>query len=1389
MKNKTLYHYLFALLLGFFSVQVAQAQNTVTAASSTPTVCINNVMTNITHTTTVATGIGTATNLPAGVTAAWASDIITISGTPSASGVFNYSIPLTGGSGSVNATGTITVAPSTVASTFTGTTTVCPGLPTQFSGANTTCSSFTQSLSSGGTGTTSASLVSTQTNNITIEEWVKLTSIPSGTQFLFYNGNTGGSGYGIAINNLGQLLIFAGGVVSTNTNLTLTPGIWQHVALVRNAGFWYFYLNGVQQYSTSSSVPYTPTVGTYVGNNNSSGEIFNGKISQVAFWNTVRTTAQIQADMQACSFSGSGLAAYWSLNGTANDLSGNGNNLTLSSTTYSTDAPPIQTGAQYVYDFGDGSSDTSKVGSATRTYTAANTYTVSLTVTNACTTSTSTQSITVNPTPAASISGLSASCGAASVTLTASGGTSYSWTEGSSLNTATNTISTTSTPTVTVTNTFGCSATASKSVTIAPNTVAGTISADQSINFGSVVSGTTNITGERNTSTNATQSVSNTTNLSQSFIPSVNAPLFSISLSINSVTTAGSYKLEIISGSGNSGTVLSNTNLNITSSGIKIFNLPSGLSIISGTTYTIKLSTTSSTANISIRYSRSNPYPNGQMFQNGTSNNSNDLYFSLTYRFPNANWSNLTLTGHTGTVKYWEQSSDDNFTNPTQISSTSSTLQSIFIGNLNATTYFRAVVQNFSCDIINTNKVTITVNTNTTWNGTSWSNGAPTSTLDAIIASSTAPASFTCKNLTINSNSALTTTDITATVHGNIINNGNGITGTGYVTLAANSIFSGNAISFNGLLNINGSTAQTLNANSATVQNLIINNAAGVTLTGAINLTGVLTPTAGVLTTGGFLTLKSFANNSGSIASNISGSNYISGNVTVERFISGQSNRGRWRFLSTPISNATVANWMSHFFVTGPGDSVPANSVNGSTLGTLNTFGWHTNMANISFPSSTMATHPSSVKTTSVRTYNETVLGGVNTGWENVTSSAQALTPGKGFRAFIRGDKNAPNAANTQLGPNANSNLQGSVNLTITGTVNQGEINANPTFTSSGTAANDGWNLLGNPYACSYNLFNHINAPSNSAFFANINSTVYVYSAITNGYVSFNTAGSGTNAGLDNGIVPPGAAFFIQATAANPVFKFQEAYKTTSSHLSGGVHKTAVKTEEFGIKFYQDSTENDYTVIKMYNGATLNNDMYDIVKVRNDNLNLAAYGTDSVNLTASVIPPIVEETRIKLNVEATVIGTYHFDFTNMDNFEKDLTVNLFDRYTNKTTDVRKNTKYTFEMGAGVNQWGNNRFELILNKNTTGTEDLTQKIANTKLLVYPNPATDVLNINISNANFKNSEVVVYNISGAEVLKTNMANSSVQLNIETLSNGVYFVKVTNQNGFNKTVKFVK
>ena len=102
-----------------------QPQSTVSPASSSPTLCVNTMLTEITHTTTIATGIGTPTGLPAGVMAVWANDVISISGTPTEDGTFHYSIPLTGGCGSVNATGTIEVILANTVGAPSSTPTLC----------------------------------------------------------------------------------------------------------------------------------------------------------------------------------------------------------------------------------------------------------------------------------------------------------------------------------------------------------------------------------------------------------------------------------------------------------------------------------------------------------------------------------------------------------------------------------------------------------------------------------------------------------------------------------------------------------------------------------------------------------------------------------------------------------------------------------------------------------------------------------------------------------------------------------------------------------------------------------------------------------------------------------------------------------------------------------------------------------------------------------------------------------------------------------------------------------------------------------------------------------------------------------------------------------------
>ncbi|MDD2982662.1 MAG: T9SS type A sorting domain-containing protein [Crocinitomicaceae bacterium] len=100
---------LIGILLSFSNLNYAQTCTVTAAINASPT-CVSTVMIPIIRETTEVTGIGTPTGLPAGVTASWSSNKITISGTPSAAGTYSYTIPLLGCGSS--ATGTITVVSS-----------------------------------------------------------------------------------------------------------------------------------------------------------------------------------------------------------------------------------------------------------------------------------------------------------------------------------------------------------------------------------------------------------------------------------------------------------------------------------------------------------------------------------------------------------------------------------------------------------------------------------------------------------------------------------------------------------------------------------------------------------------------------------------------------------------------------------------------------------------------------------------------------------------------------------------------------------------------------------------------------------------------------------------------------------------------------------------------------------------------------------------------------------------------------------------------------------------------------------------------------------------------------------------------------------------------------
>lgn len=111
----------------FFYLNILPNHTIATGVNTTT--CINSAITTINLATTNATG-ATFSGLPAGLASGWAGNVATISGTPTVSGTFNYSVTTTGTCTPAVANGTITVNPLATAGSIQhhGTTqTICVG--------------------------------------------------------------------------------------------------------------------------------------------------------------------------------------------------------------------------------------------------------------------------------------------------------------------------------------------------------------------------------------------------------------------------------------------------------------------------------------------------------------------------------------------------------------------------------------------------------------------------------------------------------------------------------------------------------------------------------------------------------------------------------------------------------------------------------------------------------------------------------------------------------------------------------------------------------------------------------------------------------------------------------------------------------------------------------------------------------------------------------------------------------------------------------------------------------------------------------------------------------------------------------------------------------------
>jgi gliding motility-associated-like protein len=230
--------------------------NTVSSSSSNPTLCINTAISPfITFTTTGATGIGAASGLPTGVSASFSGNTITITGTPTAAGTFNYSIPLTGGCGTVTATGAITVDPINSVSAASTNPTVCIGsaIPTV---------SFT---TTGATGIGSATGLPTGVNASWFNNTITISGTPSAVGTYNYTiPITGGCG---AINATGTITVIALPTISLSSSGPFTCNASDGSITVSGTGIGNVFWSGPSS-NSATNVPLNYTIsnigsGTY----------------------------------------------------------------------------------------------------------------------------------------------------------------------------------------------------------------------------------------------------------------------------------------------------------------------------------------------------------------------------------------------------------------------------------------------------------------------------------------------------------------------------------------------------------------------------------------------------------------------------------------------------------------------------------------------------------------------------------------------------------------------------------------------------------------------------------------------------------------------------------------------------------------------------------------------------------------------------------------------------------------------------------------------------------------------------------------------------------------------------------------------------------------------
>jgi hypothetical protein len=189
-----------------------------------------------------------------------------------------------------------------------------------------------------------------------------------------------------------------------------------------------------------------------------------------------------------------------------------------------------------------------------------------------------------------------------------------------------------------------------------------------------------------------------------------------------------------------------------------------------------------------------------------------------------------------------------------------------------------------------------------------------------------------------------------------------------------------------------------------------------------------------------------------------------------------------------------------------------------------------------------------------------------------------------------------------------------------------------------------------------------------------------------------------------------------------------------------------------------------------------------------DNGNTQCLCTESTRPLAQVLPVVLENFNAFINNCQVQLKWRSLTELNFNRYEIEYSSNgsLFVR-AGTIAGIRSNSNYSF-MHQPARGRAFYRLVMIDNNGTKKYSDIVALNLNCtgkSVLIYPNPATDVINVNIAGYT-RAAEVLLLNGIGQIITKQRMQNGSNRLIVDKLAAGSYFVVVVEDDGNRQTYK---